>query len=95
MNVEYKVRPIIRYVVTRHYQSSGVGLGVTGGSETKGEYDNADVAYEVAYALCKSEHASLGYPLDDERIKYPDRIEPDASTKKLRSLMGERQANPE
>lgn len=36
-----------------------------------GEYDNADVAYQVGYALCKAEHDRLGWPIDDERIKYP------------------------
>lgn len=66
IKVEYRVREITRYVVTRYHEGSH-----TGGVETKGEYDNATVAHEVAYALCKAEHEQLGWPLDDERIQYP------------------------
>lgn len=71
MNVEYRVREVTRYIITRNYQSDG---GKTGGTEQKGEYDNFEVAYEVAYALCKAEHERLGYELGDERIQYPKQI---------------------
>jgi hypothetical protein len=64
--VEYKVRPITRYVVTRFWRSPEGS-----GGEQKGEYDNADMAYEVGYALAKAEHDQLGWPLTDERIQYP------------------------
>ena len=69
LKVEYRVREVTRYHVTRHYSSLDER---TGGTEQKGEYDNPNIAYEVAYALAKEEHSRLGYPLDDERIKYPD-----------------------
>lgn len=69
--IEYRVREVKRYHVTRYYQ----GHSSEGGVETKGEYDNPDVAHEVAYALCKAEHDRLGFPLDDERIQYPKRME--------------------
>ena len=71
MKVEYRVRPVTRYVVTRYHESES---GRTGGVETKGEYDNADVAYQVAYALAKQEHETLGYPVGDERIIYPQQV---------------------
>lgn len=71
MKIEYRVRPVTRYVVTR-FHSTDAKSGVV---ETKGEFDNADVAYEVGYALAKHEHAALGYPLGDERIQYPRRLE--------------------
>lgn len=64
--VEYKVRPITRYVVTRYHE-----IEHGAGSETKGEYDNPSVAHEVAYALCKAEHEHLGWPVADMRIHYP------------------------
>lgn len=67
--IEYRVRPVTRYVVTRYHEAAD---GRTGGSEVKGEYDNHDMAYEVAYALAKHEHDQLGYPPGDERIKYPE-----------------------
>lgn len=66
--VEYRVRKVERYVVTRHYEDVG---GRTGGTEQKGEFPNQDIAFEVAYALCSDEHQRLGWPLGDERIQYP------------------------
>jgi hypothetical protein len=65
--VEYRVRPVTRYIITR-YAVEGAG----GSIETRGEYDNAHVAYEVGYALAKAEHERLGYPPGDERIVYPE-----------------------
>ena len=69
MKVEYRVRPVTRYVVTRYHESDS---GRTGGVETKGEYDNEQVAYDVGYALAAHEHQQLGYPVGDERVKYPE-----------------------
>ena len=67
MKVEYRVRPVTRYFVTRWYDA-----GDTAGTECKGEFDNWQNAYAVAYALCKDEHERLGYPIGDMRIKYPE-----------------------
>jgi len=69
MKIEYKVRPVTRYVVTRYEElDNGGGAGCIG----KGEFDNAEIAYQVAYALAKEEHQSFGFPPGDERIIYPD-----------------------
>lgn len=70
--IEYRVRMVPRYIVTRYEETER-----TGGTSTKGEYDNSEVAFEVAYALCKSEHQALGWPPADERIQYPRRYEED------------------
>jgi hypothetical protein len=70
MKIEYRVREIPRYIVTRYYEKDG---GAACGSDQRGEYDNSNVAFEVAYALCAREHQSLGYPVGDDRIKYPSR----------------------
>ena len=67
MKVEYRVRPVTRYIVTRYHEDE-VGLA---GCDFKGEYGSEEVAYEVGYALAKEEHQRLGYPPGDERIKYP------------------------
>lgn len=67
MQIDYKVRPVTRYIITRFELSENGG----GGVESKGEYDNGQLAYEVAYALCKAEHERLGWPIGDERIQYP------------------------
>lgn len=75
--VEYRVRKVERYIVTRHHESPDSRSGGTeqkgesGGTEQKGEYDNAEMAHEVAYALCAEEHRRLGWALDDPRITYP------------------------
>ncbi|MEN0652400.1 MULTISPECIES: hypothetical protein [Hyphobacterium] len=64
--IEYRIRPVTRWYVSRfHQQTDG------GGAEAKGEFDSAQVAYEVGYALCKAEHDALGWPPGDERIQYP------------------------
>jgi hypothetical protein len=69
--LEYQVRMAPRYYVTRYHETAG---GNTGSSETKGVYDNAEVAHEVAYALCKAEHDRLGLAPGDERIIYPPMV---------------------
>ncbi len=66
--IEYRVRPVTRYVVTRWYD-----LGNARGCEPKGEFDSPGIAHEVAYALAKDEHGRLGWPPGDERIQYPRR----------------------
>lgn len=64
--IEYRVRPVTRYIVTRFHEGE-----YCRGVSTIGEYDNADVAYQVGYACCKAEHDRLGWPADDMRIQYP------------------------
>ena len=71
MKVQYQVRAVVRYVVTRWEESED---GRSGGSTQCGEYGNNQIAYEVGYALCKAEHDRLGYPAADERIQYPKPI---------------------
>lgn len=66
-NIEYRVRPVTRYVVTRYENFENQG-----GVRTLGEYDNEYIAQEVGYALCKAEHERLGWAPGDMRIKYPD-----------------------
>ena len=70
-NIEYRVRPVTRYVVTRYEDQMENG---TASVRTLGEYDNQQVAQEVGYALCKAEHERLGWPPGDMRILYPQMI---------------------
>lgn len=68
--VEYRVRPVTRFIVTRcHSEDDGPRQG--GGVGQCGEFQNEQMAYDVGYALCRAEHEQLGYPADDARIKYP------------------------
>ncbi len=73
--IEYRVIPVTRYTITRYSESLNGSAGVS----TKGEYPNEEVAYEVAYALCKAEHERLGLPVGSDLVKYPEPIAPKAS----------------
>ncbi|MBY3073413.1 hypothetical protein HFO71_24160 [Rhizobium laguerreae] len=73
MLIEYSIRPITRYIVTR-YETSGPdenGRGVGGSTQIGGEYSTAEGAYEIGYAVCRVEHQQLGWAAGDDRIKYP------------------------
>lgn len=70
MTVEYSVRKITRYIVTRYHEND-----CRAGSEGKGEFDNEDAAHEVAYALCRAEHEASGEPTDSPNFIYPKRDE--------------------
>lgn len=65
--VEYRVKTVERYIVTR-YEENENGSAVV----ERGHYASPHVAFEVAYALCKQEHERLGYEPGDERIQYPE-----------------------
>lgn len=70
-NIEYRVRPVTRYVVTRYEDQGENG---TANIRGLGEYENQQVAQEVGYALCRAEHERLGWPPGDTRILYPQPI---------------------
>lgn len=75
MVVQYQVRPITRYVVTRYEKQPPNEHGLcASGCSTRGEYDNANVAFEVAYALCKSEHDASGDEVGSMNFIYPERL---------------------
>jgi len=71
--IEYRVRPVTRFIVTRYEQVYPTMEDKSPGSSRQigNEYANAETAYEVGYALCRAEHERLGYPPGDERICYP------------------------
>jgi hypothetical protein len=52
--IEFKVRPVGRYIVTRYESPDGVPVGKEG-SRTVGEFPNHAAAEVVAKALAKSE----------------------------------------
>jgi hypothetical protein len=80
--VEYQVRKVERYIVTRFESSESTREDgkkqYSGGSESFGEFVNEMAAYKVGYALCKAEHLGKGWPFGDGRIKYPEH--PDSIT---------------
>ena len=71
VQLEYRVREVTRYIVTRY---TSLDPNATATVEGRGEYDNPEVAFEVAYALCRREHEALGWPPGDMRIRYPNQF---------------------
>ena len=63
--IEYRVRPVTRYIVTR-FNEYGNKSALT----QTGEYDNEDEAYTVATALAFKEREDLGWPPGDERMQF-------------------------
>ena len=76
MTIEYRVKPVTRYIVTRH-ETTPTGQPLTEGGvnavtrQIGSEYPNADIAYEVGYAVARHEAEALGYGPDDMRLIYP------------------------
>lgn len=75
--LEYRVKKVERYIITRFVEDAS---NTSGSVSQRGEYENPDVAWEVAYALCKMEHERMGYPPADERIQYPRHPKEDQAT---------------
>lgn len=77
MNIEYRVRPVTRYIVTRYHQDNFVNDNADGsvtitcgvaGCESCGEFDRQDAAEKVAKALADAEPEGdvsfNGYPIE-------------------------------
>jgi len=71
--IEYRVVPVTRFIVTRHERqvSDDPQKPIGGSSSQRGEYDNAETAHAVGYALAKAEHEQNGWPPGDSRMTYP------------------------
>ncbi len=70
--VEYKVRSITRYAVTRYCRDAD-GKGC---SSEVGQYPTFEMAYEVGCALAKGEQERLGLPPGDMGVIFPDPVRP-------------------
>lgn len=70
--IEYRVRPITRYIVTRFEGYTDDRTTESAGRSTQhGTFENGETAYHVAYALCRAEHEKAGTPPDDPAFQYP------------------------
>lgn len=69
MKIEYKVRPVTRFVVTRYCEN-----GHDKDSISKGEFDNFQTAYSVAYALAEHDRSLNGFDLGDEHVIFPESV---------------------
>lgn len=59
---EYRVRPVVRYVITRYchgYVDRASGLGLSGSSEVVAEVSNENRAEEIARQLADGEAAQI------------------------------------
>lgn len=90
--IEYRVRPVTRYIVTRFESETHEDGGDSGGSSAHGTFDNNYVAQEVAYALCKAEHDRLGWAPGDPRMIYPE-MSPGLGETSLSAMSAEIRAN--
>ena len=68
--IEYRVKPVTRYIVTRYERWEG-GPDVV---RSLGEYPTYQQAYEVGYALAKAEHEQHGWLPGDGRMRYPEML---------------------
>lgn len=67
--IEYKVRPVTRFIVTRFEQD-----GAAAGSSLCGEFDREEDALRVGFALAKNDLDHYGAPRGDEgtKVLFPD-----------------------
>lgn len=71
MTIEYRVKAVQRYIVTR-YESREDGSASSGDVRQIGnDFDSGDTAYEVAYALARQEAEHKGWGPNDTRIVFP------------------------
>lgn len=72
-SIEYRIIEKPRYIVTR-FEAEDIGdsAGPKKTVRTLGEYADPATAYQVGYALAKADHERMGWPIADERIKYPE-----------------------
>ena len=66
MTVEYRVRPITRYIITRYEATEQSRT-----STQHGQFEDGATAYHVAYALCRAEHDRSGEPEGSMNFVYP------------------------
>lgn len=62
--IEYRVRPVTRYIVTRYHSDTDGGPS---GVETIGEFDNLGRADVVGAALANSEQGASFATIEDRR----------------------------
>lgn len=82
MTIEYRVKSVERFIVTRHEDGP-----VASGAQQKGpDYPSHEQAYEVATALARDERERLGLPPGDMGVIFPA-----ASVSESRGKISERQ----
>lgn len=76
MTIEYRIRRVERFIVTRHEDSESQ---TTGSVRQMGrEFDNFETAYEVGYALARQDQEKLGLMPGDDGVIFPSNSLEDA-----------------
>lgn len=78
---DYRVVPVIRYIVTHHQESPDMGSTVT-----CGEFETPETAHEVAYALASEKSRELGALPDSMQVIFPSK---DYPLRRLRDKVAE------
>lgn len=72
MTIEYRVKKVERFIVTRYEYDENQRVHTNADVRQIGnEFSNADTAYEVGYALARQEAEIKGFGPFDDRITYP------------------------
>lgn len=69
--IEYRVKRITRYVVTRHCKIGDEEGNEHSTTDEMSVHINSSLAFNTGYALARMEQMKLDFKSGDERIRYP------------------------
>jgi hypothetical protein len=72
--IEYKIRPVTRFVVTRYSDDLDPNGKNHPSSDVKGVFDNFSIAYNIGYALAREEFSRRAIDLQDPGFVFPASI---------------------
>ncbi len=76
MAIEYRIKRVERFIVTRHQEEENATTGST--RQIGKEFDNFETAYEVGTALARADQERLGLPPGDMGVIFPSEALEDA-----------------
>lgn len=80
MTIEYRVKRVERFIVTRYEVEAGPDGSKGSVRQIGNEYDNSETAYEVGYALARADQERLNLPPGDMGVIFPNRPMEEASS---------------
>lgn len=76
MTIEYRVKRVERFIVTRYEEAKESGTASV--RQVGKEFDSFDTAYEVGYALARADQERLGLSTGDDGVIFPSQSLEDA-----------------
>lgn len=67
--IEYKIRPVTRYIVTKYTEEEHEDGRCSGGSEMCGEFDREEEALRAGFAMAKMDFHERSL---NAEVKFPD-----------------------